>query len=202
MTETSKKTKLTLIALDIEGDWNIPLLQSAADMSGVSVEFAADALPSNPHPSANDSMMSVAEILDKYNHVLACETGGNSRSVYEFPSPRGSTAVIVGNELNGIPKRLLNRVSQIVSIPMSGKGMSSVNVAVAAAISLYALERNLGRKHIKESKLSHRNVDILLHSPENPSELGSLLRSTWAFGWRRVCLSSGNRTNVSWQNTS
>jgi hypothetical protein len=31
-------------------------------------------------------------------------------------------------------------------------------------------------------------VDILIHAPADPHELGSLLRSVWAFGWRRVFL--------------
>jgi hypothetical protein len=32
-------------------------------------------------------------------------------------------------------------------------------------------------------------VDILLHAPDDPSELGSLLRSAWSFGWDRAYVS-------------
>ena len=66
--------------------------------------------------------------------------------------------------------------------------MSSVNVAVAAAIMLYALDRDLGRKRLRPSSLSRRDVDVLVVGPHDPSELGSLLRSAWAFGWQRVFL--------------
>jgi tRNA G18 (ribose-2'-O)-methylase SpoU len=72
---------------------------------------------------------------------------------------------------------------------MHGEGMTSVNVAVAAAAVLYALERDLARRGIRRSRLGPRDVDILVEAPDDPSELGSLLRSAWAFGWRRVFLS-------------
>jgi hypothetical protein len=59
---------------------------------------------------------------------------------------------------------------------------------VAAAIILYALERDLGRKRLRPAWLSWRDVDVLVLGPRDPSELGSLLRSAWAFGWQRVFL--------------
>ena len=59
------KDKLSLIALDIEGDWNVPLLQNAADISGALLRFAK---------SDNDQKVSdeiefvepVQEVLSQY----------------------------------------------------------------------------------------------------------------------------------------
>ena len=61
-------------------------------------------------------------------------------------------------------------------------------MAVAAAIVLYVVQQDLGRKRLRTSALSCRDVDVLVLGPSDPSELGSLLRSAWAFGWQRVFL--------------
>jgi tRNA(Leu) C34 or U34 (ribose-2'-O)-methylase TrmL len=161
-----------LLGLDIHGEWNVPLLENAAGMSGAFLLFAQD----------------LDEVPAQFDYVIACEATRRSRTVYDYPAPRGHLVVIVGNELQGLSKRVLQKADQVVSVPMLGRGMSSVNVAVAAAIVLYALQRDLGRKHLRPSSLSCRDVDVLLFGPRDPNELGSLLRSAWAFGWQRVFL--------------
>lgn len=171
-------SRLTLVGLDIEGAWNVPLLRNAAEMSGASVLFAR----------TDEAAPPLEDTLAEFDGAIACEAVRHSRSLYEYAAPRGRLAVIVGNELAGLPKRLLKSADQVLSIPMFGRGMSSVNVAVAGAIILYALERDLGRKRFRPSSLSPRDVDVLVAGPRDPSELGSLLRSTWAFGWQRVFL--------------
>ena len=218
------KSRLTLLGLDIEGEWNVPLLRNAAEISGASLLFAHADAPSNrpgvssattnnsiPSPVAAEvpdigesvgsedkqhlwsgRLPHIDELLGQFDHVIACEATKQSRTVYDYPAPRGHVSVIVGNELRGVPKRLLRKVDQVVSIPMFGRGMSSVNVAVAAAIVLYVLERNLARKRLRPSSLTHRDVDLCIVGPTDPNELGSLLRSAWAFGWKRVFLDDHN----------
>ena len=183
---------LTLIGLDTEGDWNLPLLKNAADVSGAVLEYAIKELSPERCAVADKSrLIDFEKLPSMFDTLLACETGTRSRNVYKFPAARGKTALLVGNEMEGMPQDVLHKVDQVISIPMYGEGMSSVNVAVAAAVSLYVISRDLGRKKIKRSRIVNRDVDILLHSPENPSELGSFLRSVWAFGWRKVCVPSG-----------
>jgi tRNA G18 (ribose-2'-O)-methylase SpoU len=182
----SGKNELSLVALDIEGDWNVPLLQNATDISGAFLRFAKGDDANHAASDLIKLIEPVQELLSKYDHVLACETANKSSSIYKYPSPRGNTALIVGNELKGVPRDLLSKVDQVVSIPMSGRGMSSVNVAVAGAIALYAFGRDLARKQIRSCTLGQKQVDIMLESPDDPNELGSLLRSAWAFGWRKV----------------
>lgn len=217
------KSKLTLVGLDIEGEWNVPLLRNVAEISRASLMFAQ---ANDSSSVADDSLVSVRqsvsfppagkiqgervppgeitqslqdgglpridELLPQFDYVIACETTKRSRAVYDYAVPCGHLAVIVGNERRGIPNRLLKKADQVVSIPMLGRGMSSVNVAVAAAIVLYALDRDFGRKCVRPSALSCRDVDVLVLGPANPSELGSLLRSAWAFGWQRVFLDDRN----------
>ena len=182
------KNRLTLVGLEIEGEWNVPLLANAAEMSGASLVFA----------KSNDSVLEtnvgiaplpqIDELLGRFDHLLACEATERSKAVYEFAAPRGHVGIIVGNERKGIPRSVLKKADHVVSIPMLGRGLSSVNVAVAAAIVLYAIERDLGRKHPRTSNLCHDDVDILVIGPSDASELGSLLRSAWAFGWQRLYL--------------
>ncbi len=186
------KNRITLIGLEIEGEWNVPLLTNAAEISGASLLIAPGETPAGVDENTKDSVSAIDELLGQFDHVVACEVTEQSRSVYDFAAPRGHLGVIVGNERNGIPGRILKKVSRVVSIPMLGRGLSSVNVAVAAAVILYVVERDLGRKRCNTSALSHRDVDILMHGPSDPSELGSLLRSAWAFGWQRVFLADRN----------
>ena len=182
------KSKLTLVGLEIEGEWNIPLLRNAAELSGASLVFAQGKNPTDAPEKSNELVSGIDELLGQYDYVLACEATEQSRSVYDYPVPRGHLGLIVGNERHGVPHDILKKVSQVVSIPMLGQGMSSVNVAVAAATILYVVERDLARKRFRTSTLSHRDVDILVLGPPDPSELGSLLRSAWAFGWQRLFL--------------
>ncbi|MBN1590609.1 MAG: hypothetical protein JW888_13930 [Pirellulales bacterium] len=182
------KNKLTLVGLEIEGDWNIPLLRNAVELSDASLVFSQGKNPTEAPAKANELLAGIDELLGEYDHVLACEATEQSRCVYDYPVPRGHLGLIVGNERNGVPHDILKKVNQVVSIPMLGQGMSSVNVAVAAAIILYVVERDLARKRFRTSTLSHRDIDVLVLGPPDPSELGSLLRSAWAFGWQRLFL--------------
>ena len=52
-----------------------------------------------------------------------------------------SLALILGNEVNGIPKSVLFKSDAVLEIPMLGR-KESLNVSVAAGIALYALRFN------------------------------------------------------------
>lgn len=190
----NKKTELTLVALDIEGDWNVPLLQNAAAMSASDLVFArSDHQPGGTNDTGVVSLPLV-ERLNNFDCLLACETGKRSIDLYDFQAPRGRTALIVGNEERGIPREVLKAVDHVVSIPMCGKGMSSVNVAVASAIGLYVLDRDLARRKNPRPTSIRQGLDLLIQAPEDPSEIGSLLRSAWAFGWRKDYLDDPSGT--------
>ena len=183
-----------LIGLDIEGEWNRPLLINAAALSGGELLLAAtEAQIPAPGPGEATEVVSLEQALEGCRQVLACETTHRSVSVYDWPAPRGTAAVLVGNEERGISRPVLKRADQVISIPMVSSGLSSVNVAVAAAITLYVLAKDLARKPRPKSRLRHADVDLLIEAPNDPHELGSLLRSAYAFGWRRVFVSDPHR---------
>jgi len=51
---------------------------------------------------------------------------------------KSGIALILGNEVRGIPKSILRKSDAVLQIPMQGK-KESLNVSVAAGIALYAL---------------------------------------------------------------
>ncbi len=179
-----------LVPLDTEGEWNLSLLENAASLSGGECIFAssADDASEQPNPLAT-STRPLDEVLSAVKRVIACEAVRDSGNVYDLPAPRQPTAVLVGNEVRGIPRSVLKKADAIVAVPMSGAGMSSINVAVSAAIALYVLSHDLGRRRKRTGELPQRDIDVLIHAPEDPHELGSLLRSVWSFGWKRVFVS-------------
>jgi tRNA G18 (ribose-2'-O)-methylase SpoU len=52
--------------------------------------------------------------------------------------PGAKTALVVGNEVNGVDSQVLSLANKIVEIPMMGR-KESFNVAVSTAIALYDL---------------------------------------------------------------
>lgn len=180
-------SEICLAPLDTEGEWNRPLLENAAAMSNAGCVFASSAAQVR---MTTDGVavggLTLDELLERFRTVIACEVVRDSESIYEFPAPRGKTAVLVGNEERGIPRSVLKKAEGIVAIPMAGGNMSSVNVAVSAAVALYVFSKDLGRRRKRPGGLRQRNIDILIQAPGDPHEVGSLLRSAWAFGWRRV----------------
>jgi tRNA G18 (ribose-2'-O)-methylase SpoU len=77
---------------------------------------------------------------DKYT-ILAIEQSKNSKSLYDIKltkPQRQKTAIIMGNEVKGLPSSILNRANKIIEIPMHGK-KESLNVSVAFGIAVFEL---------------------------------------------------------------
>jgi len=178
-----RANSVTLIALDTEGEWNVPLLQNAAELSQANLIFASSGEHANLAAPSSDSFEHTAK---KFNTILACETGVKARNIFDFPDPRGKVALVVGNEEHGILKSVLKRCSATVTIPMFCNRLSSMNVAASSAVGLYVLERDLARKGFSNRSTGRSSMDILIDAPGDPAETGSLLRSVAAFGWKKV----------------
>jgi len=58
---------------------------------------------------------------------------------YKKFRPAKNLMLILGNEVNGIPKKILNQCDKIIEIPMAGK-KESLNVSVATGIALFNLK--------------------------------------------------------------
>jgi tRNA G18 (ribose-2'-O)-methylase SpoU len=74
--------------------------------------------------------------------LLALEQDARSAD-YRLPPPEGPVALLVGNEVEGLPEALLSQADRILEIPMRGT-KHSLNVSVAAGVALYQITGTMG----------------------------------------------------------
>lgn len=74
--------------------------------------------------------------------VVALEQDTSSMSYRQYRAP-SKIALIVGNEVRGLDRKILKRVDAILEIPMYGK-KNSLNVSVACGIALYQIIATIG----------------------------------------------------------
>jgi len=79
------------------------------------------------------------KIKNYRNHIpiVALEQTTNSIN-YKKYIPNFPLAIIIGNEVRGIPQNILNKCDTIIEIPMRGK-KESLNVSVATGIAIYQI---------------------------------------------------------------
>lgn len=71
--------------------------------------------------------------------ILAVEQAKRSLPYYAFKPKRGAKiALILGNEVGGIPPAVLKKTDTVLEIPMHGR-KESLNVSVAAGIVLFSI---------------------------------------------------------------
>ena len=72
--------------------------------------------------------------------IVALEQGKGSLNLAESRSYDQNTALILGEEVHGIPQDVLEKCDQLLEIPMCGK-KESFNVSVAGGIALWELRK-------------------------------------------------------------
>lgn len=75
--------------------------------------------------------------------VKVIATDLSTNQFYDTISYKGKTALVFGNEANGIDSTLLEQADEIVKIPIVGK-IESLNASVAAGILIYKALENRG----------------------------------------------------------
>jgi len=65
--------------------------------------------------------------------------------VYTRPKYKFPLALIIGNEIKGISKKILSKSDKIIHLPMQGK-KESLNVSVAFGVAGYGINRSRFRK--------------------------------------------------------
>lgn len=72
--------------------------------------------------------------------IFAVEQSKNSIPYYKVKFlKKDSVALVLGHEIKGLPKTILNKADKILEIPMLGK-KESLNVGVALGIIVYSLK--------------------------------------------------------------
>ena len=84
------------------------------------------------------SFSSVLKKLKKEKYfIIALEQSPKSED-YKKIKPRGKVAIVVGNEVKGLPSAVLKKCDASAEIKMPGK-KESLNVAIALAVALFRI---------------------------------------------------------------
>ena len=152
----SKNKEICLILDNIRSRENVGSIFRTADAVGVSKIYLCGITPMPPHEKISKTALGAENIIaweyvkqiwrliDKLRQggyaILALEQSPKGKNLFEFNIPDNKPiALIVGNEVNGVSKTILNRCDHILEIPMAGK-KESLNVSVATGIALFELK--------------------------------------------------------------
>jgi tRNA (guanosine-2'-O-)-methyltransferase len=116
----------------------------------------------------------VADLKRQGFQVLATHLDHRAVPISEVDVTK-PTAIVYGNERDGISKEMIELCDQTVIIPMQGF-VQSFNISVAAAISLYHISRERSLKFGAQGDLNASEKAILraefsLRSSKNPEKL-------------------------------
>jgi tRNA G18 (ribose-2'-O)-methylase SpoU len=84
-----------------------------------------------------DTQSAVQEAHSSGFKIIVAEQAENSLNLYHF-QPDSPLALVLGNEVNGVPPSLFISADAVVELPMLGR-KESLNVAVTAGIVMYQL---------------------------------------------------------------
>jgi 23S rRNA (guanosine2251-2'-O)-methyltransferase len=96
---------------------------------------AAAMIPWEKKESTEEVLETIRELKGSGFTIVALEQTPSSISLHEFAVPK-KVAYIVGNEVDGVQKELLDAADAVVEIPMQGQ-KESLNVSVATGILLF-----------------------------------------------------------------
>jgi 23S rRNA (guanosine2251-2'-O)-methyltransferase len=87
-------------------------------------------------------LSSVEDVLEKLSHegfqLIALEQSEKAKPLSMITDTDTPIALLIGNEVTGVPPELLSRMNSVVEIPMHGE-KESFNVVIATAMALYHL---------------------------------------------------------------
>lgn len=72
--------------------------------------------------------------------ILALEQSGNSIPYYKLQTAYNKVALVLGNEVKGLPPSILKLADKVLEIPMKGQ-KESLNVSVAFGVAVFSLSR-------------------------------------------------------------
>ncbi len=88
-----------------------------------------------------DISQAISELKEQGYQILALEQGEHSLNLADSPELPDKLALILGEEVHGIPSELLAKCDYLLEIPMLGK-KESFNVSVATGIALWELTKS------------------------------------------------------------
>ena len=144
---------LYLILPNIRSCHNVGAMFRNADAFGVKKIYLVGWTPAPPKPQIDKvalgaetwipweqrkSLKRLITTLKKKGVCVAALEQSNKSVSVNLSKIAGPTALILGNEVSGVPSEILDLCDVVYDIPMCGK-KESLNVSVAAGIALFAL---------------------------------------------------------------
>lgn len=145
------ENSFVIIIPNIRSRHNVGALFRAADGAGVSKVYLTGYTPHPPHKDIEkvalgaeksvswEHVRQTARIIKKLSSegycIVGLEQTKKSVTIYEWV-PQFPLAIILGNEVTGIPPAIKKLCDTMVEIPMKGS-KNSLNVSVAAGIVMY-----------------------------------------------------------------
>ncbi len=152
--EVIKECRSIVILDGLQDPGNVGTIIRTADSAGISAVFMTKGCVDLYSPKVLRSTMgsvfhmpifeglNIIELIDRLKledyRVIASHLDGKNN--YYDEDMTGRSAIIVGNEANGISGETAEKADRLVKIPMPGKA-ESLNASVAAAIMIYEIVR-------------------------------------------------------------
>jgi tRNA G18 (ribose-2'-O)-methylase SpoU len=142
---------LVLVLPNIRSRFNVGSIFRTADAGGVSKIYLCGITPTPPHEKISKVALGAensvpwaysrqtGRLLKKLQaegyHLVALEQSPRSIPYTQY-RPTGKIALLLGNEVTGLPTRWLEPCDTVIDIPMRGH-KESLNVSVAAGIAIF-----------------------------------------------------------------
>lgn len=147
--------KIFVVCHNIRSRHNVGSIFRTADGAGVSKIFLCGITPTPPHSNIEKVSLGAEKfvewevcgetwrVIEKLKkdgfEVIALEQDKKSVRYDKLkPSSKKPIALILGNEVEGLPESVLKRANKVIYIPMLGK-KESLNVSVAFGVAVYKL---------------------------------------------------------------
>lgn len=147
------KKEIVLIAHDIRSAYNIGSMFRTCDGVGIKkiILGGYSATPNHPKVAktslgaenlvawkkTKQTWREIEKLKKEGYQIIALETGKKAKNIFKF-KPKFPCAVIVGNEIRGLSRNVIDRSDELVQIPMHGQ-KESLNVAIAVGVALYQI---------------------------------------------------------------
>ena len=148
------KKEIFVICHNIRSRHNVGSIFRTADAAGVSKIFLCGITPAPPHPNIEKVSLGAEKfvewekrketwrVINKLKkegaEIISLEQAKGAVSLNDLKFVKKSVALILGEEVMGLPKTILGQSDKIIQIPMRGK-KESLNVSVAFGVAVYKL---------------------------------------------------------------
>lgn len=155
-----KQNQFVVILPNIRSRHNVGAIFRTADGAGVDKVYLTGYTPQPPHKDIDkvalgaqksvpwEYVKQTTRLIKKLKvegfAIVGLEQTRKSVTIYSYP-PTFPLALVVGNEVTGIPRALQKLCDMMAEIPMYGK-KNSLNVSVATGIMLYYISQYLNHR--------------------------------------------------------